>query len=49
MKPCSFWDVTRYNLVAVCDISEQHIRSSLNNQAAQEECKEEVDTVLYRR
>jgi len=31
------------------DISEQPIGSSLNNQAAQEECKEEVDTVLYRR
>jgi hypothetical protein len=30
------------------DISEQHIGSSLSNQTALEECKEEVDTVPYR-
>jgi hypothetical protein len=31
------------------DISEQPIGSSLNNQTALEECKEEVHTVSYRR
>jgi hypothetical protein len=31
------------------DISEQPFGSSLNNQTAQEECKEGVDTISYRR
>jgi len=48
MKPSCFRDVTRHSLTAVCDISDQTIGSTLNNQSFQLEYKEEVDTVLYR-